>query len=333
MAAPAVSVILPFYNAAATLPAAIASIQQQSFQDWELIAFDDGSADPSLRIAETSAATDTRIRALSAPHRGIVAALQDACAAARGHYLARMDADDIAHPERLAKQLAAMEAEPNAAVCGARVRITGASIGSGTRRYEAWINRLVQAEDIARELFVECPLPHPSFFMRRAAYESAGGYHGEAWPEDYDLILRFWQSGYRIIKTPETLLEWRAHPERLSLNSPRYTETAFRTLKRHFLFKTYLQGNRPFCQWGAGEVGKRWLREWTAQRPGLVVDVHPRKIGRNIHGFAITAPESLAPPGAAFILIAVGARGARVEIREYLNARGYRELKDYLFLA
>jgi len=333
MAVPAVSVILPFFNAENTLRPAIESIQRQRFRDWELIAFDDGSDDGSLQVVEALAHKDPRIRVLSAEHRGIVAALRDACDAAKGRFLARMDADDIAHPDRMGLQMAAMEAEPAAAVCGARVRIVGESIGLGRRRYETWINRLVRHEDMVRELFVECPLPHPTFFMRRAAYEQAGGYRDQGWPEDYDLIMRFWQGGWRLIKTPEILLEWHERPARLSMTSTCYAEAAFRALKRHFLFETYLKVNTRFCQWGAGEVGKRWLREWGPRCPEMVADVHPRKIGRKIHGFPIVTPESLPPPGDAFILVVVGARGARDEIRDYLNSRGYEELQDYLFLA
>lgn len=333
MAVPAVSVILPFFNAENTLRPAIKSVQRQRFQDWELIAFDDGSEDESLQVAEALAHKDPRIRVASAAHRGIVPALRDACAAAKGRFLARMDADDVAHPDRLRLQMAAMEAEPAAAVCGARVRIVGEAIGLGRRRYETWINRLVRHEDMVRELFVECPLPHPTFFMRRDAYEEAGGYRDQDWPEDYDLIMRFWMAGRRLIKTPEILLDWHDRPMRLSMSSPRYAETAFRALKRHFLFETYLKEDMRFCQWGAGEVGKRWLRDWGPRRPELVVDVHPRKIGRKIHGFPIVPPEALPPPGDTFILVAVGARGARDEIRNYLNTRGYKELEDYLFLS
>lgn len=333
MAAPAVSVILPFFNAETTLRPAIASILQQRFQDWELIAFDDGSDDGSLQLVEALAAKDPRIQVLSAAHRGIVPTLREACVIARGRFLARMDADDVAHPERLGLQMAAMEADPAAAVCGARVRIAGAAIGLGRRRYEAWINRLVRHEDMVRELFVECPLPHPTFFMRRDAYEQTGGYRNQGWPEDYDLIMRFWRAGWRLIKTPEILLEWHDRPGRLSMTSPCYAEAAFRALKRHFLFASYLKADTRFFQWGAGEVGKRWLREWGPQRPECVVDVHPRKIGRMIHGYPVVAPEALPSPGDAFILVAVGARGARTEIRDYLNARGYKELQNYLFLA
>ncbi len=87
-----------------------------------------------------------------------------------------------------------------------------------------------------------------------------------------------------------------------------------------------------FYQWGAGEVGKKWLREWQP-KPLAVVDINPRKIGRLIHDVPVIAPEELPPPGRAFVVIAVGAPGARNVIREWLTPRGYEEPRDFLFLA
>lgn len=330
---PVVSVILPFHNASETLERAVHSIRQQSFGDWGLIAFDDGSTDGSREIVEGCAPEDTRIHVVPSEHVGIVEALRRACAISKGKYVLRMDADDIAMPDRIKKQAALMESHPDVALCGTRVTIVGTTVGSGTRRYEAWINGLVRHEDIVRELFVECPLPHPTFCIRRDAYERVGGYQDHGWPEDYDLVMRFWQAGMRLGKVPEPLLEWHHSACRLSMTDPRYSEAAFRALKRHYLFETYLRDRPVFHQWGAGEVGKRWLRDWSTPRPFAVVDIHPRKIGRKIHGYRVIAPEQLAPPCATFIVIAVGSPGARDEIRGRLDPCGYHELRDYIFIA
>lgn len=333
MRVPRLSVILPVFNAEQTLDAAVESIVTQSMEDWELIAVDDGSTDASLSILRAYETRDARVRVISSAHGGIVTALQRGCAVARGGLLARMDADDISLPARLSEQAALFDHTPGLALCGARIQTLGSAPGLGRRRYDAWINNLVRHEDIARELFVECPLPHPTFMMPRYVYERLGGYREMGWPEDYDLILRVWQAGGRFGKPEPVLLHWREHPGRLSMNDPRYAPEAFRRLKRHFLFQTCLKDKRrAFIQWGAGEVGKRWLREWPVP-PVAVVDVHPRKIGRSIHGVKVIARDALPPPGSCFILVAVGARGARDEIREYLEPRGYHETDDYLFIA
>jgi FlaA1/EpsC-like NDP-sugar epimerase len=117
------------------------------------------------------------------------------------------------------------------------------------------------------------------------------------------------------------------------MNDPRYDEGAFRALKRHYLGHFPARAGRPLYQWGAGEVGKRWLREWGESAPVGVVDINPRKIGRTIHGVRVIAPEELPSPAACFVVVMVGTPGARDEIRGRLQPRGFRECEDYLFLA
>ncbi|HIJ65994.1 MAG TPA: glycosyltransferase [Candidatus Hydrogenedentes bacterium] len=325
--------MLPCFNAAPTLAEAIDSIRAQTWKDWELIVLDDGSSDNSVRIAEAIAASEPRVRVVRSEHVGIVKALQRACGDARGDYIARMDADDLAAPTRLAKQTALMNREPHVALSGTLIEMYGAPIGQGRRRYEKWINGLLSHEDIVRELFIECPLPHPTFMMRREAFDTIGGYQDHGWPEDYDLCMRIFCAGARFAKVPEMLLKWRERPQRLSMTDPRYSDASFRALKRHYLFRSYLKGRPSFHQWGAGEVGKRWLREWTDPSPAAVVDINPRKVGSTIHGIPVIAPQDLPPPGESYVVIAVGARGARDEIRAWLNPRGHKELDHYLFIA
>lgn len=332
-AKPAVSVILPFYNAAQSLDRAIASIHRQTFQDWEMIALDDGSTDASADIAGRWTGRDRRIRVVHAPHGGVVAALQRACAEARAPFLARMDADDVSAPERLQRQIAYMADRPGIAICGAWVRMTGSGIRSGRHRYESWLNSLASPEDITRDLFIECPLAHPAFFLRRTAFDAVQGYRDPGWPEDYDLLFRFWRAGFGLGIVPEVLIDWHEAPGRLSMRDPRYAPEAFRVVKRHYFLESGLVHGRRFWQWGAGEVGKPWLREWTAPKPEAVIDINPRKIGRQIHGIPVAPPEALPPPGNVFIAVVVGAPGARAEIRDWLNPRGYTETRDYRFFA
>ncbi|MBI4560121.1 MAG: glycosyltransferase [Candidatus Hydrogenedentes bacterium] len=328
-----VSILMPVFNAQETLGNSIESIRGQSWTDWELILVDDGSTDDSGQIGANFANRDSRIHNIRKRHEGIVAALTAAADRAEGRYLARMDADDTAHPDRLAKQLTLVEQDPRIALCGTRVEMVGSDLGLGRQRYEKWINSLCSHEEILRELFVECPLSHPTFMMRRDTFEAVGGYQDHGWAEDYDLCMRLFLAGARFGKVPEPLLLWRDSPERLSMNDDRYSFLQFRRLKRHYLFKSYLKAGTSFFQWGAGEVGKYWLREWGQDRPEAVVDIHPRKVGRRIHGYHVIAPEELPGPGAAFIVVAVGAPGARNDIRNWLNPKGYEELRDYLFLA
>ncbi|MFP4173190.1 MAG: glycosyltransferase family 2 protein [Candidatus Hydrogenedentota bacterium] len=331
---PLVSVVLPVYNAFAVLGEALDSVLGQTWGNLDVVVVDDGSTDGSLAAAQAYARTDERVRVAAQAHQGIVTALQRGCEAARGCFIARMDADDLAGPQRIARQVEHMDENPGQGLCGVQVRMFGPSAGKGRKRYERWINSLCEQDAIIRELFVECPIPHPAFLMRRRAYDDVGGYVDHGWPEDYDLVMRLWRRGYGLGKVADTLLSWRDTPGRLSMRDDRYSPYQFRRLKRHYLFQSYLEGKRPFVQWGAGEVGKTWLKEWPEdRRPSAVVDINPRKIGRFIHGLRVIAPDEMPAAGERFVIIAVGAPGARPEIREWLAFHGYREGEHYLFVA
>ena len=154
-----------------------------------------------------------------------------------------MDADDVAEPRRLELQLDLLRRDPELVGCGCRVEyFPEGEVRDGARRYERWINSLIRPEDIERDLFVECPLAHPSFFLRSEAVRVVGGYRDPGWPEDYDLVMRLWRAGHRFGSVPEVLLRWRERPDRLSRTDPRYSPEAFRRCKVHYLKRTLLEG-------------------------------------------------------------------------------------------
>ena len=112
-AAPLVSVLLPIYNAGPYLAAALESILRQDYRRLEVIAIDDGSSDNSLEILERYRQADSRVSIISRENRGLVATLNEGLAVTRGELVARMDADDIAYPWRLSRQVALFEQRPD----------------------------------------------------------------------------------------------------------------------------------------------------------------------------------------------------------------------------
>jgi glycosyltransferase involved in cell wall biosynthesis len=330
---PPISVLLPVYDAASFLEEALDSIAGQSFEDYEVVAVDDGSTDASRVILEERASRDTRFRVIRREHAGIVAALEVARAASAGRYLARMDADDRADPDRFALQLALMDGCPEMVACGAHARyFPRDGITDGALRYERWLATIRGREDVDRELFVECPIAHPTFFLRANAVEAAGGYRAMGWPEDYDLLHRLRALG-PIGIVPEVLLHWRDRPDRLSRTGADYSEHAFRRCKVHFLRERY--PGRGVLIWGAGPVGKAFARELLSAGSEVVgfVDLDPRKLGQVIHGATVVGPEAVGAFRGALCLAAVGQPGARVEIRRALRSLGRREVEDFVAVA
>src|SRR5690348_807400 len=185
---PRVSVLLPVRNAAPWLAASLASLARQTLGDHEVIAVDDGSSDGSGALLERAAARDRRVRVLHTPPRGLPAALATALAAARAPLIARHDADDVSHRERLAAQAAHLAAHPRVAVVGARLRLfPAAATGAGMRRWARWHNALLDHAAMRRDALIDSPLAHGTALLRRGPLEAAGGWRERGWAEDMDL--------------------------------------------------------------------------------------------------------------------------------------------------
>lgn len=333
---PLVSVLLPVRDGEAHLEEALESLLDQTLEELEIVVVDDGSTDATSAILEDFRSRDPRIRVHRQSRSGIVAALERARAEARGEYLARMDADDVSHPERLERQRALLRSRPDLAGCGTLVKyVPRERVTDGARRYEGWINSRVEPDEIAADVFVECPLPHPTFFFRSGVLEAVGGYRDRGWPEDYDLVLRLWEAGHRLGKVPEVLLRWRESSGRLSRVNEAYSADSFRRCKVHFLRRTLLADREGAVIWGAGPTGKAMGRELLRQGGTLLgwVDLDPRKIGQEIHGAPVTDPGGADRHSDALHLGAVAQPGAREEIRKALRALGLRELEDFVAVA
>lgn len=318
------------------LATCIDSLVRQTDDDFEVVAVDDGSRDATPRLLEDWTTADPRVRVFTQDRLGLVTALERARYAARGRWLARMDADDIALPARLARQRELAERDPTLVLCGCGIRyIPRSGLGRGALRYERWLNALVEPADLVRDLFVECPLAHPTFFMRAEAVANVGGYRDHGWPEDYDLLLRLWRAGGRLGTVPEALLEWRDRPNRLSRTHRSYDADAFRRCKAHHLTRSLLKGRDGVVVWGAGPVGKAFSRRLTDEgmRVRAFVDLNPRKLGQEIHGAPVIPPLQVTAYRGAFCVVAVGQFGARARIRAWLIRLGWKEGKDFMAVA
>jgi glycosyltransferase involved in cell wall biosynthesis len=336
-----VSVLVPVFNAASTLPVALASIRRQRGVQLECVLVDDGSTDGSAAVLRRCAALDSRMQVHSIEHRGIVAALQYGLERCRGEYVARMNADDIMHSQRLAAQLALLEAQPQLVGAGCHVRLFPRTRGAGANRreYELWLNSLRDARAVARDCFIECPLAHPTWMLRRSVFQ-AFGYRDRGWPEDYDLLLRLLGSGHALGVVPRRLLLWRDTPGRLSRRTEIYADSRFVAAKAHYLAHSWLAQHPRYVLWGYGETGRALCRALQPhdRHPHAIVEVHPGRLGQRIHGAPVVGPEQLlearrGPEGTLPIVVSVARSAARAQVRAALGRLGLREQQDFVCAA
>ena len=189
---PLVSILLPVRNGAAQLTAALDSLARQTFTDTELVLVNDASTDATGDIlARHPYACRQKVITLVRP-TGLVAALNAGLEQARGSLIARMDADDVCHPERIQRQVESLTAQADLGVVATRVAFGGdRQLAAGYARYVDWTNTLLTHDDIALARFRESPLAHPSVMFRRVLLDRHGGYRDGAFPEDYELWLRW----------------------------------------------------------------------------------------------------------------------------------------------
>jgi glycosyltransferase involved in cell wall biosynthesis len=329
-----VSVLLPYRDAAATVEEALDCMLAQRGVGVEVVAVDDGSRDDGPTRVARLAARHRRLRCLGTPGVGIAAALNLALAAAEAPVVARMDGDDVCAPERLALQLEALRAQPRVAALGTQVSaFPDDAVAGGLRAFIAWQNGLLSPADHARQLFVESPLCHPSVMMRREALAAVGGYRAGPFPEDYDLWLRLDAAGWALAKLASVLVGWRHRAGRATFADPRCSLDAFRAVKAPHLAQRVraLAAGRAVVVWGAGKTGKRLARALDAYdvRAAAFIDIDPKKLGGTARGAPVRSADTLARD-AHIVVVAVGARGARDEVRGRLDEMGFVEGADYL---
>jgi len=208
-----VTVLMPVYNGEQYIGQAIESILNQTFRDFEFVIINDGSTDGSPRILKEYEQQDPRVRVHHQGNRGLGDALNTGLELAQGLYIARMDADDISLPQRLAKQVAFMEAHPEVGVCGTWVETIGDG-GGDVWRYPT------DDATMRCSLIFESVLAHPSVMMRRALFAETGlDYRLEYSPcEDYDLWVRA-SAHCRFANVPQVLVLRRLHGAQMTQQS------------------------------------------------------------------------------------------------------------------
>ncbi|GAB3649048.1 glycosyltransferase family 2 protein [Ramlibacter alkalitolerans] len=227
---PALSVVVPTYNAARYVQEALASVLAQDFDDFELLVVDDGSTDETARLLEPLA-QDPRVRLLrNERNMGLIATLHRAYAQCRAPLIARMDADDVCEPTRFRRQVEFLRAHPLVGIVGGAIRFFG-------NIPQPNVFRFPQAhEGIRPAMLFYCPLAHPALMFRRELVDQGLFRYDDAFKhaEDYHLWSRLLLQ-VRAANLPDVVLDYRLHPQQVSSDSSARQYEASLRVRRQML--------------------------------------------------------------------------------------------------
>lgn len=211
---PLFSIVIPCYNAQHTLRETVASVIAQSLSDWELIVVDDGSSDSSLDLIAELAANDSRILVVNLAHRGVSAARNEGVRLTRGHYLAFLDADDLWHPDKLARHAEHLAKHSEVGVSFARVQFMSPS-GEPSPQFSAVPPEGLSAFSLLTENHVSTS---SNIVARREVFEALGGFQeGMSFAEDQEWLLRVAAHGrWRLAGIDDALVYYRTSTGSLS---------------------------------------------------------------------------------------------------------------------
>ena len=286
---PLVSVLLPCFEAEQSLPAALASLLGQTYDKLEILTLDDGSSDGTLGILEEYAARDSRVRVLrNEGNLGVIRTLNRGVGEARGEVVARMDADDVAAPARIERQVELLARRPDVGVVG-----TGIEPVDGEGRRLRPRPLLCTGPGGARFVATfATPVMHPTIVARAELMQAYpyGGPPESLHTEDYEMFARMLDAGVGFANVDEPLMRVRSDPSSVSARFEEIqVENFVRCARRHLERTLGVQLdpgphrvliNRIDATVGAGDLreGLRWLdcveREFLRREPGAAAEVH-----------------------------------------------------------
>lgn len=330
---PEVSVVMPVHNAMPWLEAAVDSILNQTFADFEFIIVDDGSTDSGSEYLANI--NDNRVNVISfSKNRGIVDALNAGLAVAQGIFVARMDADDISLPQRLKMQTQFMRTHEDCAVVASSIepfthscRIEVAELD----RFNQCYNTGLTDKEIRSRLSITNCLCHPSVMFRRDLLMRTGGYKKEyQYAEDYELFLRIARLG-RLEKLSDVLIRYRIHEGQISQSKVKRQRQLDAKIKAELLCSDYCRANEKIIIWGAGTGGQLIAEELTYRGANILgfVDADANKHGQIACGLPILGDQNMINDAPVdFVIIAT--TPGRQQAIEWLESHGKKYGKDFL---
>jgi glycosyltransferase involved in cell wall biosynthesis len=326
---PKLSVLLPVFNASSSVANAIESVLNQDFTDFELIIIDNNSDTQTLKVVRKY--NDARIVLLTEKQQGIAYALNRGLSVARGLYIARMDADDVSFSQRFNQQVAYLDENTNIDLVGTQTFFESSQSNAlAMSHFVTWQNMILSPEDHALNRFIDSPIAHPTWMMRKKLVDSCGYYTLDFVPEDYEYLLRVLHNGFKIAKLPEKLLSWTDQAQRAIRNDIRYAERNFDKIRIQylalFLKSNKLINSRKLVVCGLSKKSKR--RAMLLQTFDITVDAFTDVVPRNSPDFILLS--EVTNPKAYFVLNFISKRGIRDQIKAHFTDLGFIEGTDLI---
>ncbi len=327
-----ISIVMPVKNTAQFLEECLDSIISQTRNDWELLAVNDHSTDASLDVLTRYAEKDARIKVFNNKGNGIIPALQLAYSKSSGNLITRMDSDDIMKPDKLQDLSADLEHNGEGHVALGLVKyFSEDGIRDGFARYETWLNGLIANGNNFTEIYKECVIPSPCWMMHRSDFDSCGGFNSEVYPEDYDLVFRWYQNNITCIANNKVLHLWRDYPTRTSRTDEHYADASFIEIKTNYFLKLDYNTAKNLVVWGAGKKGK-FVAELLLKNniPFQWVCDNPNKIGKDIYGQRLLSFTALNELENTQSIVTVANPKAQTEIKKFFTTKGEELITDYV---
>lgn len=334
---PLISIIIPVKDTAKYLSDCLDSIVNQTYENWEVLAVNDGSSDNSLAILHDYESRDSRIKALDNPKLGLLLALRLGYKHSTGGFIHRMDSDDKMPIDKLEVMSEALISSGKHSVVtgGAEYFMDEGEVGDGFNRYVAWLSKVSRENTHAENIYKESVIASNCWLVHREDFDAIGGFEPDTFPEDYDLCFRFYAGGLKIVGLDKILHLWRDRSDRISRNWDVYKDNRFLDLKTDYFIKVELDANRPLVIWGAGRNGKdivRLLQSKEVKNINWVCD-NERKIGKDIYDIRMEHYSSIPEMNNPQIIIAVASPDDQKDIEVKLITWGLKAGTDYWFFS
>jgi len=328
-----VSILIPFKNTQSYISECLNSIINQSYDNWEAICVNDNSKDLSLKIVNKFVISNPKIKVINNNGNGIIDALQTAYNLSTGDFITRMDSDDIMLPNKLFSMVNDLLNFGTGHIALGLVRyFSKKKLGDGYKSYELWLNNLTSKGSNFNEIYKECVIPSPCWMVHKLDLEKINNFNSKNYPEDYDLAFRFYENGFKCIRSNQLLHMWRDYPKRTSRTNSNYADNSFLKLKINYFFKISYNKNKKLIIWGAGKKGKKVASILNELKiTFLWICNNPKKIGKKIYGNQLENWEIISNLSNYQSIITIANAEAQKFIKTFFKNKSKVEMVDYFF--